>query len=182
MNAPDLASSMPNPALTSAAPGPGIRRILVGVDAFASDQETVRHALRLAPSLEADIVLLHVALVPIDAAGQIEPIPSMLANTDAMLAREEAIRQRSLEQLAELEASVRLVYPRVEAHVLTGEPDTRLLDAVRIFECDLLIIATHGYTGFKRLFLGSTAEKVVRHATCPVLVVRRDGAAQKDEG
>jgi nucleotide-binding universal stress UspA family protein len=37
---------------------------------------------------------------------------------------------------------------------------------------DLIVIATHGYTGYKRIFLGSTAERVVQHSPCPVLVVR----------
>jgi nucleotide-binding universal stress UspA family protein len=40
------------------------------------------------------------------------------------------------------------------------------------FHADLIIIATHGYTGFERALLGSTAENVVRRAKCPVLVVR----------
>ena len=39
-------------------------------------------------------------------------------------------------------------------------------------EADLIIISTHGYTGLKHVLLGSTAERVVRHAPCPVLVVR----------
>jgi len=37
---------------------------------------------------------------------------------------------------------------------------------------DLIVIATHGYTGLKHVLLGSTAERVVRHAPCPVLTVR----------
>ena len=37
---------------------------------------------------------------------------------------------------------------------------------------DLIVITTHGYTGFKHVLMGSTAERVVRHAPCPVLVVR----------
>ena len=49
----------------------------------------------------------------------------------------------------------------------------RLVDAAaRELKIDLIVIATHGYTGVKHLVLGSTAERVVRHAGCPVLVVR----------
>ena len=40
------------------------------------------------------------------------------------------------------------------------------------FSDKVIVIATHGYSGFKHLFMGSTAERVVRHAPCPVLVVR----------
>ena len=40
-------------------------------------------------------------------------------------------------------------------------------------QADLIVITTHGYTGIKHVFMGSTAERVVRHAPCPVLVVRK---------
>ena len=40
---------------------------------------------------------------------------------------------------------------------------------------DLIVISTHGYTGLAHVFMGSTAERVVRHAPCPVLVVRANG-------
>jgi nucleotide-binding universal stress UspA family protein len=43
----------------------------------------------------------------------------------------------------------------------------------------LIVIATHGYTGFKHAFVGSTAERVVRHSSCPVLVVRQEGQRPK---
>ena len=43
----------------------------------------------------------------------------------------------------------------------------------REIKADLIVIATHGYTGYKRIFLGSTAERVVQHSPCPVLVVRQ---------
>ena len=44
--------------------------------------------------------------------------------------------------------------------------------AARELKADLIVLATHGYTGYKRMFLGSTAERVVQHSPCPVLVVR----------
>jgi nucleotide-binding universal stress UspA family protein len=45
--------------------------------------------------------------------------------------------------------------------------------AARTLKADLIIISTHGYTGLKHAVLGSTTERVVRHASCPVLVVRQ---------
>jgi nucleotide-binding universal stress UspA family protein len=47
-----------------------------------------------------------------------------------------------------------------------------ILDAARDIHADLIIITTHGYSGFKHLMMGSTAENIVRRARCPVLVVR----------
>ena len=47
-----------------------------------------------------------------------------------------------------------------------------IADTARQLEVDLIVITTHGYTGLKHVFLGSTAERVVRHSPCPVLTVR----------
>jgi nucleotide-binding universal stress UspA family protein len=53
-----------------------------------------------------------------------------------------------------------------------GTPFTEITDAARTLKVDLIILTTHGYTGLKHVFMGSTAERVVRHAPCPVLTVR----------
>ena len=53
-----------------------------------------------------------------------------------------------------------------------GVPFHEITEAARTLQTDLIIIATHGYTGLKHALLGSTAERVVRHAPCPVLSVR----------
>ena len=53
-----------------------------------------------------------------------------------------------------------------------GTPHGTILAAIKESPCDLLVMGTHGRTGISHLLLGSVAEKVVRHATCPVLVVR----------
>lgn len=59
--------------------------------------------------------------------------------------------------------------------VRVGNPFQEICAAAEGMKADLIIVATHGRTGFKRVWLGSTAERVVRHAHCPVLVVRRAG-------
>jgi len=53
-----------------------------------------------------------------------------------------------------------------------GTPFAEIADAARTLKADLIILTTHGYTGLKHVFMGSTAERVVRHAPCPVLTVR----------
>ena len=53
-----------------------------------------------------------------------------------------------------------------------GRSYHEIAEAARTLKVDLIIISTHGYTGLKHAFLGSTTERVVRHAPCPVLVVR----------
>ena len=61
----------------------------------------------------------------------------------------------------------------VQAEVRIGKPHREIVAEAKEAGADLIVIATHGYTGLKHAFIGSTAERVVRHASCPVLVVRR---------
>ena len=60
------------------------------------------------------------------------------------------------------------------ARVETGSPFEEIVAAARALNTDVIIIATHGYTGLRRVLLGSTAERVIRYSPCPVLTVRQD--------
>ncbi len=53
-----------------------------------------------------------------------------------------------------------------------GMPAQEIIRVAQEQQADLIVISTHGRTGLKHLFMGSTAERVIRHAHCPVLVVR----------
>ncbi|MBI1931639.1 MAG: universal stress protein, partial [Ignavibacteriales bacterium] len=60
----------------------------------------------------------------------------------------------------------------VETIIRTGKPFVEINETARELDIDLIIIATHGHTGMEHLLFGSTAEKVVRKAPCPVLTLR----------
>ena len=62
---------------------------------------------------------------------------------------------------------------RCESLVRVGRVVSEIVDVARQTETDLIILSTHGHTGFKHVLLGSVAENVVRHAPCPVLIVRQ---------
>lgn len=62
----------------------------------------------------------------------------------------------------------------VNAHVYPGDPATEILRLAEDVQADLIVVGTHGRVGVKRLLLGSVAEKVMRDALCPVLVMRRN--------
>jgi len=62
-----------------------------------------------------------------------------------------------------------------DLQVRTGVPHDEIVHAAEKIRADLIVIATHGYSGLQHVLLGSTTERVVRHATCPVLVVRCPG-------
>jgi nucleotide-binding universal stress UspA family protein len=69
--------------------------------------------------------------------------------------------------------------PKVRYLVSTGVPFERILDAAEDHRIDLIVLATHGRTGIKRLIIGNVAERVVRHAMCPVLTVKPRIATRK---
>ena len=122
----------------------------------------MRYAVALAEKLGAAVALLHV----------IEPPSRMAGMESVLLAREDsevtALARAQLKTLAERESKDDL---RLTSCVRTGKPFHEITTAARERAADLIVIATHGYTGAKRVLLGSTAERVVRHAPCPVLTV-----------
>ena len=59
-----------------------------------------------------------------------------------------------------------------ELHVLGGDPYAKLIDLAHVIDADLIVMSTHGSSNIAHLVMGSVAEKVARHATCPVLLVR----------
>lgn len=61
----------------------------------------------------------------------------------------------------------------VTALIKEGDPGTVIADYATELHADLIVMPSHGYHGVKRLLLGSVTERVLRHATCPVLVLRR---------
>jgi nucleotide-binding universal stress UspA family protein len=62
---------------------------------------------------------------------------------------------------------------KVETAVREGKPEIEIVEEAKEWRADLIVIGSHGYTGFKRLVLGSVAQSVVGHAPCSVEVVRR---------
>jgi len=65
--------------------------------------------------------------------------------------------------------------PRIVAEVLSGDPLTCICDYARQKQIDLIVVATHGRTGLEHALIGSTAERIVQHAPCPVLTMKSAG-------
>ena len=62
----------------------------------------------------------------------------------------------------------------VKAAIEVGQPGNRIIDYAEEHNADLIVIPSHGHSGMKRAFLGSVAERVIRHANCATLVLRRE--------
>ena len=140
------------------------KKILVPVDFSDTSQQAFQYALRFAEQFGCEIVLLH----GVEPESVIAGAP---AATDVFAQPEED----TIAAKAELEALVASSRNRpssIRLKVRTGHAPNEINKVAKDLDIDLIIIATHGYTSWRHLCIGSTAERVVRTAPCPVLVVR----------
>jgi nucleotide-binding universal stress UspA family protein len=141
-------------------------KILVPVDFSACSKEALRHARAIAEAVGGEVVLLHVAYGRSLFHGGV-------GSTSLSAADEAELREQAEADLAELarefDPEGRLVRAR---EVAEGDARDAILEAARARGADLIVMGTHGRSGVARRLLGSVAESVVRHAGCPVLVVR----------
>ena len=143
-----------------------IRRILAPSDFSDHSLPPVRYAAELADKFGAELVLLHVvqdlALVLPDAV-----MPTAVASPDIGAMVDAA--QDGLTALVGKLGLARL-NPRTEVRV--GNPAGEVVSAAADLKADLICIGTHGRGGLAHMLLGSVAEKIIRHAPCPILTVR----------
>ena len=97
-------------------------------------------------------------------------VPALM--TSSLLISTADVERHYRKDLEKLAKQFELPGSKPERHVRTGRAYREICEVASDVEADLIVIATHGRTGLRRLMLGSTAERVVRHAPCPVLVVR----------
>jgi universal stress protein A len=139
-----------------------IKKVLVPTDFSPASKKALEYALRFARGSE--ITLLHILepVMPLTFEGPAMPLPA--AETESSDAA------KSLKALA---ASARgRGSSSVRAACRRGIASHEIVEAAKELDVDLIVMATHGYTGWKHFAIGSTAERVVRAAPCPVLVVR----------
>jgi nucleotide-binding universal stress UspA family protein len=138
------------------------RRILIAVDASPLAAHAADVGLELARSLGSEAALIHV----VDPSHNLAPETGIPPAELIQLAVQEGKRL-----LAELRQRATLKVPPLE-FVEVGKPATEIVKAAKDWPADIVVIASHGRGGITRLLHGSVAEGVMRHASCPVLVVR----------
>jgi len=146
------------------------KRILVTTDFSESGDHAIGHAFRMAADHGAAVVLCHV----IETVVAPNPLYASYYSPELMSPeiRERAesdARQALLERVPKDAPFASVSNSIVIAH---GMPADEIVRIAEEGKADLIVIATHGHTGLRRLFLGSVAERVIRHVHCPVLVVR----------
>ncbi|MDB6032246.1 MAG: putative Universal stress protein [Verrucomicrobiales bacterium] len=140
-----------------------VKQILATTDFSAGSKNALTYAAAMAKRLGSKVALLNVVEPPPRLAG-LESVVIMQFG-DAAVGRAYQLLDAVKEQI--FESSL-----RVRTHVRTGKPHLQIAKASAELDAGLLIMATHGYSGWKHTLLGSTTERVLRHAPCSVLVVR----------
>ena len=147
-----------------------ITRILVPTDFSATADAALDYAYELAGKFGASIELLHV----LDDPFVVDGMASEAYISEAPVLRT-AMLQEAQERLRH-RASPREGIPRIETEVIFGHGARTIAEYAAERGADLLVMGTHGRTGFAHLMLGSVAERLVRTAPCPVLTVRHPEA------
>ena len=142
-----------------------ITKILVPIDFSNFSKNALRYAVNFAKKFNSKIYLVYVVepvIYPSDfSMGQVTfPVSDIELNDRA---------KEELNNLAKVEIRESV---EVETIIRTGKPFVEINETASELDIDLIIIATHGHTGMEHLLFGSTAEKVVRKAPCPVLTLR----------
>jgi nucleotide-binding universal stress UspA family protein len=145
-----------------------LRQLLIPIDFSDYSEQALRWGISLAQKYGAQLLLLHV-------------IPAVLEEVSA---RESAGEQLVIDLTAKVEAQLHEMARQglregvaVHVQVADGEPAEAILQMAREERVDLIVMGTHGRTGLSHLLLGSTAEAVVRAASCPVFTVRASAAS-----
>jgi len=143
-----------------------IRKILLPTDFSGYSNRAFEHALAWATSFGADIHMLHIVTVHnFDPFNPELGFPEKGMNDDLRESAEKAMNR--------ITGSLQDKAPTITMETRTGfSPWNEILDTAARIEADIIVMATHGRKGLQKLFLGSTTEKVVEHAACPVLLLR----------
>jgi nucleotide-binding universal stress UspA family protein len=142
-----------------------IRRILCPIDFSEYSRRALDHAIAIARWYESTITVLHVfspAPVAAVAPGAVVFQPIVLTPVD---------RNRLLADVKAFAETEGAPGVEIDAVVREGNTAREVLEHATSINADLLVMGTHGRSGFERLLLGSVAEKVLRKASCPVMTV-----------
>ncbi|HYG34803.1 MAG TPA: universal stress protein [Clostridia bacterium] len=151
-----------------------LKRILVPTDFSECSLQALDYALGLANEFGAKITLLHIvepAFVPDSYLGSLPTMDEVNQNVlEGGRERLEALNRKRIGHRVPAETLVRM-----------GRAHSEIPDTAKALGIDLIVMGTHGASGLQHILLGSTAERVIRHAPCPVMTVRCSAAARGEQ-
>ena len=147
------------------------RRILCAIDFSQASIAALRHSDELASRLGAALTVLHVVADPLQQPWTAEAYGLNIADLEAEWVEHANVE---LSRLAGACKSKPVTLCRV------GKPVSEILDCARTDSADLIVVGSHGHGALAQMILGSVADRVVRQAPCPVLMVRSTPAGDHD--
>ena len=167
-----------------------LKKILVGCDFSPDSKLAFDYGLSLAQEFQAEVYLTHVIkpteYIELKASDYINIIPGNFAHwhSSDYFEMQEKVTAENRERISELRKRLegQLYYMLPEecknwctphTDVITGEPYKQLVQFAKEQEVDMIVLGIRGHTLWEKLMVGSTTDRVIRHAPCPVLVVRQ---------
>ena len=143
-----------------------IKKIVCPTDFSDPSYEGLRVAREFAEHFPAELILVHIIFPGPIIPGVAEPgfhIPATL----------ESLQQTAEKSLQDLTRKKMLENVAVRTVVVSGKPAYEIVDLADREKADIIVIATHGESGWRKFLFGSVTEKVIRMASCPVLTVQQ---------
>jgi universal stress protein A len=153
-------------------------KILVPIDFSEHSKRTVSYATKTASRHNSTIYLLHVFQIP---DYVVTPYARRKQNCAEVQSQVDAAEQEARENLDAFAEELSSKGIKVQPYLRVGYPFDEIVLMATHFDVDLIIIGSHGRGAISRLLVGSTAERVVEHAPCPVLVVKGPRVGAKSE-
>jgi nucleotide-binding universal stress UspA family protein len=136
------------------------KRILIGFDGSSQSEKATEIGLSLAQSLDSKVLLFAVAR---------PPEPATMVELSAML---DDAREHFEEKFKKAEQRARDLEVELETDIVVGHPVEQIVHRAEVDRADLIVLGRRGMSRFEKMIVGSTSEKVLRYAHCPVMVVR----------
>ncbi len=147
-----------------------IKSILVPLDGSPLSERALPWAFDLAEKYSAQIILLRVGILP-DVWSLQDP-PEIDTRLDEL-------ETQCMKYLLQVESRLQDRKVPVKAEYCVGNASQRIVERSQQPDCSLIVMNSHGRDGLARWMIGSVAEKVSRHASCPVLLIRKPEADQE---
>ena len=146
------------------------KKIILATDFSDASKDATYHAQLLAQTYEAELIILHIfdpSIWSVTIPRYYLPVNEL--GIKRVIQGLEETRQQEKDALKELAKSFDL---EVGTIFTEGDPGHEIVRVAEELNADLIVLGTHGYSGWKRFTIGSVAELVVRHAPCAVLTIR----------
>jgi universal stress protein A len=146
-------------------------KILTAIDFSENSECAFDYALMMATQFNAELTIIHVINEPVDLRGFYVPHISFEQ-------LEKEIEEGAAKMMEAFCAEKLGSFANYKTAIVTGIPYDEITAAASRIDASLIVLGTHGRTGLDHILFGSTAERVVRSASCPVLTVRLPATAR----